>query len=573
MRRFSTLLALGTALTVLAPASNAQDRLTRADGSQQAKDRITLTRPATPSLPVAPRGGSTTITQNSSQDIEAATAVACGGGGLTADNSFIRVFDLNAEGVAEFTPTSVEFGIETASSTSGTQPAVLRFYTLTNPAGPVAYTNFTSLGEQAIDITDADLALQMHEVTGIGTAEAGDKLVVELHLDDTDNAFYPGVNTQPEDGPTYLASTACGVTQPTTYAALGFPGLAWVLNVTGNTAPITGPSLSVSPGTIAFGGVDVGQTSSARTVTLTNNGTADVTITSITSTGAAFTVNQSGTDLTLAPDESTTLTVTFSPTASGPATGTITIVSNSPNSPNTVNLTGTGLARPANDDRANAFVITGNGTITGTNELATEEAGEIEASCQSNSGTSVWWTFTPATAGTLSMDLDNSDFDTVLSFFQPATTQIACDDDGSNGNNGLASVLTNVPILAGVPVYIRIAGNNSPVGSISSTFNFTGSITTAGEAGPSTALTALTATPNPVTSAARVNVSVATTQDVRVVVYDAAGRQVATLLDGAVAAGQPVELSLNASGLPAGVYVVRATGESINLTQRVTVVR
>ncbi len=78
---------------------------------------------------------------------------------------------------------------------------------------------------------------------------------------------------------------------------------------------------------------------------------------------------------------------------------------------------------------------------------------------------------------------------------------------------------------------------------------------------------------NPFTATTTLNLSVDRTQDVRVEMVDLLGRRVALLLDGTVASGAPVALRVSAAGLPAGVYVVRAAGETFSLVERVTVVR
>lgn len=79
--------------------------------------------------------------------------------------------------------------------------------------------------------------------------------------------------------------------------------------------------------------------------------------------------------------------------------------------------------------------------------------------------------------------------------------------------------------------------------------------------------------PNPLRSSARISLEVAEAQEVRVVLYDALGREVARLHEGALAAGAERVLEIDASGLASGVYVVRATGEAFTATQRLTVVR
>lgn len=79
--------------------------------------------------------------------------------------------------------------------------------------------------------------------------------------------------------------------------------------------------------------------------------------------------------------------------------------------------------------------------------------------------------------------------------------------------------------------------------------------------------------PNPVRGSASLTLAVERAQNVTVAVFDALGRRVQTLLDGALAAGTAEALTFDASALPAGVYIIRATGEDFAKTRRVTVVR
>ena len=79
--------------------------------------------------------------------------------------------------------------------------------------------------------------------------------------------------------------------------------------------------------------------------------------------------------------------------------------------------------------------------------------------------------------------------------------------------------------------------------------------------------------PNPATSAARLDLSVATSQVVRVTLVDALGREVAVLHDGAVAAGQTVPVSVSTRSLPTGVYLVRAQGETFSDSRRLVLTR
>jgi hypothetical protein len=65
---------------------------------------------------------------------------------------------------------------------------------------------------------------------------------------------------------------------------------------------------------------------------------------------------------------------------------------------------------------------------------------------------------------------------------------------------------------------------------------------------------------------------VAEAQNVTAAVYDGLGRRVAMLHDGVLESGAHA-LTLDASSLPAGVYVVRVTGETFAATRRATLIR
>ena len=83
---------------------------------------------------------------------------------------------------------------------------------------------------------------------------------------------------------------------------------------------------------------------------------------------------------------------------------------------------------------------------------------------------------------------------------------------------------------------------------------------------------AVTVAPNPIANVGRVTWALPSAADVRVTLYDALGRQVAVLADGAYGTGRHT-VDLPVSALPAGVYVVRAVLGTEARTTRVTVVR
>jgi len=120
----------------------------------------------------------------------------------------------------------------------------------------------------------------------------------------------------------------------------GFPSNPLTFTVGGSTSA---PRLTVSASSLDFGSVAPGQ-SADRTLTLTNSGTAALSVSSLTSSNARFSVVSPATPINLAVNGSQPVTLRFSPTASGAQSGTLTIASNDPASPATVSLSGTGTS-------------------------------------------------------------------------------------------------------------------------------------------------------------------------------------------------------------------------------------
>jgi hypothetical protein len=120
------------------------------------------------------------------------------------------------------------------------------------------------------------------------------------------------------------------------------PTLTVALSGTG-TAPVA----SVSPTSLGFGNQPINTSSTPQTVTLSNTGTATLSITGITLGGSnAADFAQSGTcGTSLTAGANCSLSVTFKPAAAGARAALITISTNDPVNPTlTVALSGTGTA-------------------------------------------------------------------------------------------------------------------------------------------------------------------------------------------------------------------------------------
>lgn len=100
------------------------------------------------------------------------------------------------------------------------------------------------------------------------------------------------------------------------------------------------PAISGLPPELSFALQNVGSTSVAQTITLSNVGTAALMISSIAASGDYSVTHNCGTGLGVGGY--CVLSIAFSPTASGPRTGNLTVISNSLDSPYGIALNGTG---------------------------------------------------------------------------------------------------------------------------------------------------------------------------------------------------------------------------------------
>lgn len=109
---------------------------------------------------------------------------------------------------------------------------------------------------------------------------------------------------------------------------------------------IVDSNVSISPNSLSFPNQEVGTTSAAQNVTLTNTGSSTLSITSVAVTEAGqgdfAETNNCGTSL--GAGRSCTISVTFSPVISGTFSPAIIITDLDPTSPQSVGLSGTGVA-------------------------------------------------------------------------------------------------------------------------------------------------------------------------------------------------------------------------------------
>jgi hypothetical protein len=204
--------------------------------------------------------------------------------------------------VAGLSPASLVFSAQTVGTSSAAQVV-----TLTN-------TGNATLNINGIQST-GDFA-QINSCPGTLAPNSGCALNV---------TFTPKV-TGSRSGALTLSDNAQGSPQTVT------------LTGTGSGAPA--PIATVTPTSLAFPGQQVGISSAARTVTLTNSGNAALSINSVQSTGDYAQTNTCPT--AIAASSSCTISITFTPTASGMRSGALTINDNALGGPQMVGLSGAG---------------------------------------------------------------------------------------------------------------------------------------------------------------------------------------------------------------------------------------
>jgi hypothetical protein len=117
-------------------------------------------------------------------------------------------------------------------------------------------------------------------------------------------------------------------------------------NATSNAATLTVNAstvlLNANPTSLSFGSVTIGS-SSTLSVTFTNSGNSNVTISNVSISGAGYAASGVSIGQILTPAQKATLNVAFSPSATGTLTGSVTVTSDATNSPATVPLSGSGV--------------------------------------------------------------------------------------------------------------------------------------------------------------------------------------------------------------------------------------
>lgn len=227
------------------------------------------------------------------------------------------------------------------------------------------------------------------------------------------------------------------------------------------------------------------------------------------------------------------------------------------------------------------------GTTTGGptwNRPATVGTGASGSCTLSASGSNVPYRVvqvTVPTTGIYTVTTEWDAFDGYLFLYQnafnaadPCLNLMSLNDDAGSVAR---SQIRSVTLTAGTTYFLIHTGfGNAQVGAYAGAFVGPAAVavvTVSGEEGPVAGRALLgTPRPNPTVARAEMTLTVESAQRLTVEAFDLLGRRVAVLLNADVGAGAHT-VRFDGSGLGAGTYVVRATGEDFVDTQRVTVTR
>src|SRR5947209_6379311 len=227
------------------------------------------------------------------------------------------------------------------------------------------------------------------------------------------------------------------------------------------------PQLSVTPPSASFGNVGVG-TRNTYAFTLTNSGSASVTVSQANVSGSGLSVGGLSMPLTLSAGQRTSFNVAFAPTGAGSVTGSLSLVSDAPNSPSTIALSGAGVT--------STFLLTASPTSLSFGNVTAGSKSAPQTVTLTNSGNS--------SVSISQINVSGSGFSAsgltaplTLAAGQTASFSVvfaSTTAGAATGNVSLVSNATNSPTIAlsasgvqPIPLARTLSWNPSPSGTVS----------------------------------------------------------------------------------------------------------
>jgi hypothetical protein len=204
----------------------------------------------------------------------------------------------------------------------GVSPAAVNFKGVVVGSSGTATLNLSNAGSAAVTISQASVSGTAFTISGLAA----------------------GLTIQPGQSSSFTAQflpTSAGSASGSISVSSNSPNSPMSIALTGTG---TQPEIGAIPSSAPFGNVTVGNTNS-QTITLTNGGTANLTISQGSVSGTGFKITGLSTPLTITPGSNATFNAVFAPAGAGKVTGSISLANDAPSSPYTIALSGTGVAQ------------------------------------------------------------------------------------------------------------------------------------------------------------------------------------------------------------------------------------
>jgi V8-like Glu-specific endopeptidase len=261
---------------------------------------------------------------------------------------------------------------------------------------------------------------------------------------------------------------------------------AWIDSIVG--APTNTTTVSISASDAAAAETTTSQAANpgrfiiSRTGPTTASLTVNLTIAGTATNGTDFnTIARTVTIPAGATSANIDVTVRDDTAAEGSETVALTLAAGTGYAINTAGNTATvsiadNEVVTTNNNFANRRPITGtSATVTGSNVGATKETGEPTVAGVGG-GKTVWWTWTAASSGPVTLTTAGSSFDTALGVYRGtavnALTQVAANDD-ENARTGVYTSKVTFNAVAGTTYQIAVDGYQGATGSITLKLNQT----------------------------------------------------------------------------------------------------
>lgn len=292
-----------------------------------------------------------------------------GSSGSSSDAFVAEISAANNPSVALY-PQSLTFGSQATGTTSSAQT--------------VTVTNFSTAALTVSSISVSGDFSQTNNCTSSSVAAGGGSCTISVKFSPTTTGSLTGTLT--------INDTAAGSSQ--------------TVDLTG-TGATPAPAVSLSTTSLTFPDQTVGTTSASMPVTVTNSGSADLTFTGISISGSSSTSKVEFTETdnctsSLAPGKSCTIDVVFAPEDTGSLTASVSVEDNAGDSPQTINLTGTGVAvftLTSNQGSTTVDGATASTTFTITLNAPSSFSGSVGLACANNSSATCSFSSTSITAG------------------------------------------------------------------------------------------------------------------------------------------------------------------------------